>query len=293
MSEKKFNKQIDELLEKVEGTLPKKYGQLTRAVDKARLAVEDILAKHAGPDGKVPRNKQAAVITEIQKVESQIYRDVRAELQAMFAETSDTMAVGLALALFTAINVKAVLEFAGLAEALGETAELLFSALTGRSTYNFSKYLAGTPFNRKDDDGLQLVDRLRDIARVIIRQVLSTLRKSIRNGEVTSQMNRKIKRDFESLAWRLKTLIETELLYIHRNAIGMFAEYSGIAMGLRIQDYAHGKPGEHERHACYKYAHSNEYGLGRGIYPVTTRKIRHPHPRCRSTLHLVFVDKLS
>lgn len=292
MSEKKLNKQIDDLLETIEGTLPKKYGRLTRATDKARLAVEDILAKHADADGKVPRNKQATVIRDLQRVESQLYRDIRTELQAIFAETSDTMSAGLALALYVALDTATLLEFAGLAEALGETAELLFSALIGRDTYKFSKDMAKTPFNRKDDDGLQLNDRLRDIARVIVRQVSSTLRQSIRNGEVTSRMNQKVKRDFSSLAWRLKTLVETEILYIHRNAIGMFAEYSGIAQGLRIQDYTHGKPGEHERHACYKYAHANEHGLGRGVYPVNTRKIRHPHPRCRSTLHLVLVEKL-
>src|SRR5690606_39107886 len=98
-------------------------------------------------------------------------------------------------------------------------------------------------FTRRDDDGLRLNDRLQDISRTITRQVSSTLRKSIRNGEVTSRMNRKVQRDFTSLAWRLKTIVETEVLYVMRNGIATFAELSGIAKGLRIQDYPHGKPG--------------------------------------------------
>lgn len=292
MSEKKFNASIDELLENLENTLPRKYGHLTRAADRARLTVEDILAKYADANGIIPRSKQGAVIRDLQRIEGEIYRNIRDELQVMFNSTAEATAMGLSFAVASAIDTAALLAVAGIAKALAET-PLLFGALIGKSTDEFIRDLAKTPFNRKDDDGLRLNDRLRDISRVITRQVSSTLRKSIRNGEVTSRMNRKVQRDFNSLAWRLKTIVETEVLYVMRNGIAMFAELSGIAKGLRIKDYPHGKPGEHERHKCYEYAHSDEHGLGRGVYPVSTRKIRHPHPRCRSTLHLVLVDKLA
>lgn len=292
MSEKKFNASIDELLENLENTLPRKYGHLTRAADRARLTVEDILAKHADANGIIPRSKQGAVIRDLQRIEGEIYRNIRDELQVMFNSTAEATAMGLSFAVASAIDTAALLAVAGIAKALAET-PLLFGALIGKSTDEFIRDLAKTPFNRKDDDGLRLNDRLRDISRVITRQVSSTLRKSIRNGEVTSRMNRKVQRDFNSLAWRLKTIVETEVLYVMRNGIAMFAELSGIAKGLRIKDYPHGKPGEHERHKCYEYAHTDEHGLGRGVYPVSTRKIRHPHPRCRSTLHLVLVDKLA
>lgn len=291
MSEKRFNAHIDEMLENLENSLPKKYGQLTRAADRARLTVEDILAKYADSEGKIPRNKQPAVIRDLQKVEGQIYRDIRNELQLVFNSTAETTAMGLALAVSTAIDTAALLAVLGLADAVKDIA-LLFVSMLGKSTDAFIRDIAKTPFNRKDADGLRLGDRLQDISRTIIREVSRTLRQSIRKGEVTSQMNRKVKRDFNSLAWRLKTIVETETLYVHRNAIGMFAELSGIAYGVRIQDYPHGKPGEHTRHNCYKYAHSDEHGMGQGVYPPATRKIRNPHPRCRSTLHLVFIDKL-
>jgi hypothetical protein len=293
MGQKQFNAQLDELLHNLENTLPRKYGQLTRAADRARLLVEDILAKYADVNGKIPRNKQGAVIRDLQRVEGQIYRDVQAELQMMFNSTAEATAMGLSLAVSGAIDTTTLLAVTGIAKAYADTVAFVFSALLGKGTEEFIRDIAKTPFNRKDDDGLRLNDRLRDISRTIIRQVSSTLRKSIRNGEVTSNMNRKVARDFNSLAWRLKTIVETEVLYVMRNGIATFAELSGIAKGLRIVDYPHGKPGEHERHKCYEYSHADEHGMGRGVYPVGTRKIRHPHPRCRSTLHLVLHDKLA
>lgn len=291
MGERQFNAKLDELLETIENVLPKRYGQLTRASERARLTVEDILAKYADADGVIPRSKQGAVIRDLQRIEGQIYRDIRSELQVVFNSTAETTAMGLSLAVNTAIDTATLLAVAGIAKALAD-AGLLFPALIGVSTDEFIRDLAKTPFARKDGDGLQLNDRLRDISRVITREVSSTLRKSIRNGEVTSSMNRKVQRDFNSLAWRLKTIVETEILYVMRQGIAKFAELSGIVKGLKIRDYPHGKPGEHQRHKCFIYAHADEHGMGLGVYPVTTRKIRHPHPRCRSTLHLVFVDKL-
>jgi hypothetical protein len=293
MGQKQFNAQLDELLHTLENTLPKKYGQITRAGDRARLMVEDIVARYADSSGRVPRNKQGAVVRDLQRVEGQIYRDLQTELQTMFYTTSFTTADAIGLALQTAINTAALIAVAGIAKAYGKTAWLLLSALIGKGTEEFIRDIAKTPFTRKDADGLRLNDRLRDISRTIIRQVSSTLRKSIRNGEVSSSMNRKVATDFKSLAWRLKTIVETEVLYVMRNGIATFAELSGIAKGIRIQDYPHGKLGEHERHACYHYAHADEHGMGRGVYPVGTRKIRNPHPRCRSTLHLVLHDKLA
>lgn len=292
MGQKQFNAKIDELLENIENTLPRKYGQLTRAADRARLMVEDILAKYADNTGVIPRNKQGAVIRDLARVEGQIYRDIQAELQIMFNATAEATAVGLSTAIATAIDIAALLAVKELAESLADIT-LLFPALIGKSTERFIRDMARTPFNRKDSDGLQLNDRLQDISRTIIREVSSTLRTSIRKGEVTSEMNRKVKRGFSSLAWRLKTIVETETLYVHRNTIATFAELSGIASGLRIQDYPHGKAGEHERHKCYEYANEDAHGMGKGVYPVGTRKIRHPHPRCRSTLHLVLDDRLA
>lgn len=293
MGQRAFNAQIDELLGNIENTLPRHYGQLTRAAERARLTVEDILAKHAGQDGIVPRNKQAAVLRDLQRIEGQIYRDIRSELQTMFNSTADSTAMALSLAVATAIDTATLVTVAGITEALADTSLLLFSLLIGKRTDEFVKDIAKTPFTRKESDGLLLNDRLRDIASVITREVSSTLRQSIRKGEVTSQMNRKIRDKFTSLAWRLKTIVETEVLYVMRNGIAKFAELSGIVKGLRIKDYPHGKPGEHERHACYRYAREDEHGLGRGVYPVGTRKIRNPHPRCRSTLHLVLIDRLA
>jgi hypothetical protein len=293
----KLNKELDALLETIENTLPRKSGQLNRAVDRARLTVEDILAKYADGDGKIPRNKTSLVLRDLQRIEGEIYRSVRTEFQQVFADSAKETSMALSLALMTAIDTATLLSVAGITGTLASlganAAYLILEALLRKTREDFAEDIAKTPFNRKDDDGKRLNDRLKDIARTIHREVSSTLRKSIRNGEVTSRMNRKVKRDFSSLAWRLKTIVETEVLYVMRNGIATFAELSGIAKGLRIKDHPHGKPGEHESHKCYEYAHQDEHGMGEGVYPVTTRKIRHPHPRCRSTLHIVLIDKLA
>lgn len=296
MGQKQFNNELDALLETIDNTLPLKSGRVLRASNRSRLTIEDILAKYAGADGKIPRGKTGAVIRDLQRIEGEIYRDVRDELRLIFNDSAKETATGLSLAVMATLDVATVLSIAGITgtvASLGANAAyLIFEALLGKTREDFIEDLAKTPFNRKDDDGLRLNDRLNDISRTIFRQVSGTLRKSIRNGEVTSDMNRKVKRDFKSIAGRLRRIVETEALYVMRNGVGIFAELSGIAKGLRIQDYPHGKPGEHERHKCYIYAHQDEHGMGKGVYPVTTRKIRHPHPQCRSTLHLVLIDKL-
>lgn len=293
MGQQKFNSQLDELLHEIERTLPRTSAKLIKATKQIRLRVADILARYANEDSVIPRNKVGQVLTEVYRIEQEIYRVLRQELLSAFEQTAGQTANGLITALALGYGASTLLSAASLPAELAvavpaNVASFVFEALLGRTRQSYVQTLSQTPFNRVDSDGKRLGDRLREVARLLTNGIADTLRKSIRNGEVTSTTTRKTERSFRDTVDRLRLIAETEVLYVMRNGIALFAQLSGLAKGLRIQDYPHGKPGEHQRHKCYVYAHQDEYGLGTGVYPVNTKKIRNPHPQCRSTLHIVF-----
>ena len=286
---------MDDLLRSTENQIPTALQKTLRALGGIRLSVADVLAKYTDDSGKIPKNKAGAVVNELNStVQREVYTTITAELKDRFRNTSENTAIGIALAFRAGIDTATLLSIAGVTDATvsfsEELLKFVLSALMRRPTKGFIDNLALSPFNRVDSDGKRLSDRLREVASRLMSELAETLRKSIRKSEVTPTILRKMQKDFRNLADRTKLILETEMLYVMRNGIATFAEYSGVVKALRIQDYPHGKPGEHERHKCYIYAHRDEYGLGMGVYPVKTRKIRHPHPNCRSTLHLIFKE---
>lgn len=296
MSEKAMNKSITEIYEAIERTLPRKDAQAARAVEKARLLIADVLAKYTNEDGIIPRNKVNAVLTDLQVMDSEIYKYLRDELRLILQDTADDTTLSLAEALVTVYGAKALADFVGLnASVLAlplDVVELLFNLLTSSSRKRHAESAVESAFNRKGEgDQLQLNARLRNVAIVLREEVSKTLRNSIQNGEGTSDILRKTTSNFKDLEWRLATIVETEALYVMRQTLAKFAEASKMVAALKIVDYPHGDAKVHERHKCHIYAHSDEHRLGNGVYPVGTRKIRNPHPRCRSTLHFVMEDK--
>lgn len=295
MSEKAVNEALTEIYETLERSLPRKSAQVARSVERSRLLVADVLAKYADKDEIIPRNKVNAVLSEIVALEPEIYKYLRDELRTILQEVAEESTITLSEAILAIYGANVLADFLGLPASVLklplELTEFLFNLLSQSSYRKHAESAVESSFNRKGEDGLQLNDRLRNIALVLRDEVSKTLRKSIQNGEGTSDMIRKVAQAFKGLAWRLTTVVETESLYVMRQATAKFAEVSGMVEALKIVDYPHGDSVAHERHKCYIYAHSNEHGLGDGVYPVGTRKIRNPHPRCRSTLHFVMTDK--
>jgi len=287
---------IIELYETIERSLPRKNSQVRRAIEKSRLTIADILAKHANPDGTIPRGKVNVILDEILALENEIYRNLQRELRLVLEDVAQKTTIGLAEAIIAYIGISQLIEVVGLPAALAEltigSVEAVFSALTGTTYRNHVNSTVSSAFNRIGEDGLVLNDRIRNIAQVLRNEIEVTLRQSIRRGEGTTEIFRRLEQVFSDLSWRLDVITETEALYTLRQTIGKFAEDSGIFKALKIVDFPHGEPGEHERHKCYIYAHRDEHGLGEGVYPVGTRKIRNPHPRCRSVLLPVLIDGL-
>lgn len=297
MSQRQLNRELTNLYEALEETLPRNNNRVIRVADRSRLTVSDILSKYANADGKIPKGKMSAVIKEVESVEGEIYRDIRVELQAVLQGYADSTAVGIAEAILLTLGVASLIEFTKLSGSIAtegvDLASTMFNVLTGSTYKGFADSTRESAFNRKGtEDDKRLNDRLKGISKALRDEITDTLRKSIRNGEVTTEITRKVGRKFKDLSWRLKTIVETEALFVMRHGISKFAELSGVAKGLKIVDYPHGDPKAHRRHECYIYNNRDEHGLGEGVYPVGTKKIKNPHPRCRSTLHIILKDSL-
>jgi len=293
--EQEINEGLEELFEQIERSLPRRNAQVRKAVDRARLSISDILAKYTDSNGTIPRSKVNAVLRDLAAVEGEIYRNLRNEMAVVVEDVGEETVTELSELILAAIGVAALIKVAGLPKDFANlsvgAAESVFGALTGKTIREFVEAMVSSTFNRRGSDQKRLNDRLRRIARVLRKEIEVTLRESIRNGEGTTEILRKVERKFSDLDWQIDTLVETESLYTMRQSVARFAEESGIVAALKIVDFPHGDIREHMRHKCYIYANSDEHGLGKGVYPIGTRKIRNPHPRCRSVLLFVLKDE--
>lgn len=293
--EQEINEGLEELFEQIERSLPRRNAQVRRAVDRARLSIADILAKYTDSNGTIPRSKVNAVLRDLAAVEGEIHRNLRNEMAVVVEDVGEETVTELSELILAIIGVAALIKVVGLPKDFANlsvgAAESVFGALTGKTIREFVEAMVSSTFNRRGSDQKRLNDRLRRIARVLRKEIEVTLRESIRNGEGTTEILRKVERKFSDLDWQIDTLVETESLYTMRQSVARFAEESGIVAALKIVDFPHGDIREHMRHKCYIYANRDEHGLGKGVYPIGTRKIRNPHPRCRSMLLFVLKDE--
>ena len=287
MSEKQVNDRLLEMQEAFEKKLPTYSRQVKQAFDLARARVADIIVKHA-KDGKVPKNRVNALNSELSAVEARLYRDLLSQTTIIIEDAATDASEGLNKALVIAVGATILLamneEEEG-SEALTATGFLL---AIGIGLLALIKKVLGTVLGRSGDDGLNLRDRLRKLAADIIADVRKTLRKSSNASEDIADIQRKVAQIFGDVEWRVDRIVETEAPVAYRTAIAQAAELSDLVEALKIIDFPHGK--RHEKHKCYEYARANEHGMGKGVYPVTTRKIRNPHPQCRSRLVLVMKE---
>lgn len=294
--ESRINEEISEMSEALERTLTRKNGEAFREVSRSRLSVSDVLAKYTQEDGTINPIHATAILNEISAIEGEIYRNLRDYLRHTSYETAEESSIGLVEILLIILGAKVLTDFAGIPSdilsAEVDVGAILFGVLIGMNFSSFSRSAENAVFNRKGDDGLQLNDRLRRLATSLRIEVSNVLRQGILRREKVAELLRKVEKKFEEVSNRVRTIIETEVFYAHRQVISRFAEMSGIATGIKIVDHPHGDHAVHYHHKCAVYARANEHGMGRGVYPVTTRKIRNPHPQCRSTLHLVLADEL-
>ena len=295
--ESRINKAIDEMSESYGNTLARKSNEAMRAFSQSRLTVFDILAKHTDEHGKIPKSSIAQVTNELTQIDGLMYRDLRNYLRNVAYRDSEESIISLLDVLIAAVGVVALAEILGIPKDVvdrGIDASIIAMYLAGVSVTTSASSLVDSMFNRKGDDELKLYDRFRRVSISVRREIEREIREGVRKESQTSEITQNIQRKVSDFKWRIDSIVETEFMYVQRSAIGKLAEYGekvGLVVGLKIVDYPHGTFAEHARHRCFIYARANEHGLGRGVYPVSTRKIRNPHPRCRSTLHCVITDR--
>lgn len=292
MSEAQINEQITEMFNGTENVLNRRTRQLIRTIGASRLTISDLISKYADEEsGKVPQSKLPQLLREVDELEAGLYRNIRDDLREAVKGIAEQSATSLSEIIVGTIGYTALESFIGLGTINTLSEQALFSILIGLGIAEFVTSIVTSTFNRKGDDGLDLNDRLRNLAQLLAHDLRNILRETIGRGEGTAEIMRKINRVIEDNDWRVATIVETESMFALRQSIGKFAETSGMVKALKIVDFPHGEPGEHERHLCHIYAHRNEHGMGEGVYPVGTRKIRNPHPQCRSILQFVMIDE--
>lgn len=288
MTEKQINDKLVTMQEDMEKRIPAYTRQVKQAFDLARARVSDILVKYV-KNGNLPKNRIPAINRELSAVEAALYRDLLSQTTIFIEDVAKDAGEGLNEALVVAIGATA---FVALQEE-EEGSEALSAAglllAIGIGLLAFIKSVLGTVLGRRGDDGLDLRDRLRKLASSVMADVIKSLRKSNKTGEDYATIQQNIALIFGDLEWRVSRIVETEAPVAYRTAVAKAAERSGLVEALKIIDFQHGDPAVHRTHKCYAYARADEHGMGKGVYPVSNRKIRNPHPQCRA--RLVFVLK--
>lgn len=272
MTDKTLERRLRKLYEDFFARQPQASRRVNKALEYAELRVTALIAEHS-EDGKLNQKALRRLLTELEAVERQLSAELSALMQAEIRKAIEEASIGL----------NEVLLAAGITAALvndEEEADGILAAL-GVGLLALVLYVLGATFRRKGDDDKNLHDRLRYLAYDLRVELEKELRKA--KGNVASALKAN-KRVFRDAKWRVERLVETETAYAFRRSVARASETSGAVAALRIIDFPHGKPAVHRRHKCYAYAHADEHGLGKGVYPLGTRKILNPHPQCRSAI---------
>lgn len=289
MNEKQINKRLLEAQADFSRLIPGHTRRVKQAFDLARIRVADILAKHTR-DGKIMPSRFNAISTELTAVEDALYKDLLSQTKFVVEDAAGSAGGAINGVLINAVGVSTLA--AVQEQRIASTAVLQAGALValGMTIAAFIASVVSTVFNRTGSDGKALRYRLRKLASDVITETRSSLRKSIRNREDYATVQNNILQSFLDVESRIDRITETEAFVAYRTAIAKGAEASGLVAALKIIDFPHGAHHVHEKHKCYQYAHKDEHGLGEGVYPVETRKIRNPHPQCRSVLQIVMKE---
>lgn len=236
----------------------------------------------------------------ISAIERQIYdtylKAFRAELETTVRASSTSLVEALVAAIGPSailgiIGVTTVLSAAELAKT-GVLTELVFAFLFGIGIAEFVASVISGILNRKAGDGKSTRDRIRIFANEVAKEIAKAIEASIKGDDTAATIAKRIQKVYKDAEWRVGRLVETETLTAYRTSVARLAGMSDVFSYVKIIDFPEGHRDTHPRHLCYKYARADEHGLGAGIYPATTVKIRNPHPQCRSILVPVLTEEL-
>lgn len=232
--ESRINKAIEEMTESFGNTLSRKSNEAMRSYTQSRLVVVDVLAKHTDGDGVIPSKKAVVVTREILQAEGVMYRDLRDYLRTTARADAEESIISLAELLIATVGVVALAELLSIpydVSKAGLNASTLVFYLTGMSVGGFATSLVNSMFTRKGDDGLNLLDRLRNLSSSLRIEISKTVREGIRGRVLATDIIRNLEKRMNDFKWRVETIIETEFMRVHRSVIGKSAEF-GEKVGL-------------------------------------------------------------
>jgi hypothetical protein len=285
----KLEQSLIESFESFERQIPKQRKAVLASISTARLALNERLAAKS-VKGVTPKGADAQKIVD--DAERLIATAYATTLRKELEQTVRASAVSTAEALIAALGPVAVLELTGLVIAMsiaelletGLLIEFVFALIFGIALTAFVSAIVDSLMRRVESDGRNTNSRIRRFANEVSTELAKVIRQSAANGDNMADLVRKVEQVFAEADWRVRRLVDTEIMAAYRSSVARLTEGSTIVKGLRIIDFPEGHEETHDRHKCYQYAQVDEFGLGKGVYPVTVRKIRNPHPQCRSIL---------
>lgn len=275
-------------------TLNKQPGRIASDIQYVTKPLIARINELADDKGKLPKNTLAELTRDTVALERGVYNVYSTSLRRQLEASAYYSAESTITAIVAVLGPGIVAKIIGLATAsslsqLAETgalASIFFATLTGLSLTEFARLIADYVMRRKSSDGKSTIDRIR----IFAREVARASAQAVSQGGSAGDIIRRIDNVMRELDWRIERLVETESMTAYRTSVARLSEQEDVISAVKIIDFAEGHESTHPRHKCFQYARADEHGMGEGIYPVHTRKIRNPHPQCRSILVPVLAE---
>lgn len=275
--------------------LAKQPGTVSAEIKASLEVLKARINELANGKGVLSASSKSVLESEISALESTLYRRYSESLRLQLEISSQQALVSNTEALLAAVGPTVLATSVGLAtssslSSLAETGALTTVLLTlvfGDGILNVAKGIAESIMGRTSDGGINTRRRLR----IFAREVSLEIQKRFRTTTSARDLLRDIDVILQETDWRVARLVETESMNAYRTSVAKLSEMFDVISHVKIIDFAEGHEATHPGHKCYEYARSNEYGLGKGIYPTTVTKIRKPHPQCRAILVPVIAER--
>lgn len=239
----------------------KQTARVAKELAKVRSDIADLLTEYAETDGTIKRRKLNAIVRDMQSVENGTRTYLMRALEDVIYESS-TFAVENRNAIFVTV--------------LGV---VLLSAAERKKV---AETVAKSVVKAVGEDGLNLSDRVWNLSGTMRDELTKVVRTDILKGEPVSTMIRNVRNVHENETWKIRRMVVTEANTTLRRATGDSAHNSEVVTALRLNDNR-SRHGNHHKHACYKLAEADSYGLGKGVYPTSERsRLEMPHVQCTS-----------
>jgi hypothetical protein len=267
--ERKINDALEKSARQYQRLNTKQQRFVIAEIDRTRLEMIDVLNEYTGANNTIAKARLNSLLRDLESLEQSIRRYGTSSMETVINESAAASTAAASGAVTSAVG-----ESAAIGVALG--------GINERS----AQYVA----TRFADDGLQLSDRVWQLAGDTRDELNRVIRSSIIRGDSLSKMTANVRKVYANETWKIERLVKTEGNTAYRVGNSYYAQESNVVKALKINDHA-GHP-RHHTHKCYEYAHQNPYGWGEGVFKPTETKIFAPHPNCTSWLSYVLADDL-